>query len=407
MPKTILVTGAAGFIGPVFIQKLLEETDYNIIVVDCLTYAARVENGSSLSLKMVVDLLREKQGSAIDKRYTFIDSDIRSPHIKNIIETNKVDYLINLAAESHVDRSIDGTPEFILTEMLGTHNLLEIIRKNNSENNDKIERAIFVSTDEVYGSIDRMSGYEGERWHALSDAEVSTLIDKYKFTEQTPFSGGSPYASCKGGADLLVGSYYNTFKWNNVTGNVDSTRMPLMITHCVNNFGPFQHPEKLIPMAICTLLMPQVENCKRKIPVYDDGLAVREWIHSEDHVSAIMGVLNGGSIGESYNIGSGIRCRNWQMLKIIFEACKKEAAENGFGSLAEAAFDASRRGGMVRPGHDLCYAADSAKIHDDSKIHWQLKHVKDFEKEIIKVVNWYKQNPDWWKQTWTSPEFNS
>lgn len=405
MPKTILVTGAAGFIGPQVVRLLFEETDYNVVVLDKLTYAARVEDNKPLSIGMVLGSLKNKEN--IKDRYTFINLDICSDEIPRIIKNLKIDYIMNLAAESHVDRSIDGSPEFLLTEIFGTHNLLETIRKNNSESGHKIERALFVSTDEVFGSIDRISRYEGEHWYSLSDSEVSELIDKYKFTEETPFAGGSPYASCKGGADLLVGSYYNTFKWNNTTGNVDVTRMPIMVTHCVNNFGPFQHPEKLIPIAICTLLMPEVDNFKRKIPVYDNGLAVREWIHSIDHAEAIIKVMNNGSIGESYNIGSGVRCRNLQILHTIFEACKKEATENGFHSLAHASFDASKLGGMVRPGHDLCYAADSSKIRKDSQIDWDPKaDWRVIEKEIIDTVEWYKQNRHWWVPVWTSKDFS-
>lgn len=403
--KTVLVTGAAGFIGPQVVKVLLQETDYRVIVVDKLTYAARVEHGEPLSLKMVLDPLADEVN--LESRYSFIQLDIQDPHIKDVLETGHVQYVINLAAESHVDRSIGETPEFLMTEILGTRNLLEAIRKQNSGSSRKIKRAVFVGTDEVYGSIDRMAGYEGEQWYQLSDDEVGALIQKHQFTEKTPLAGGSLYASSKGGADLMVGAYFNTYKWNRETGKADPEQMPVIITRGVNNFGPFQHPEKFIPLAISTLLMPEVDGFKRRIPVYDRGLAVREWIHSEDHARAIVEVMHHGTIGEIYNIGSGNRCRNRDLLLTIFQACEQEAKANGFADLASIGFDATTRGGIVRPGHDLCYAANCEKLKQDETISWVPSHTLDFKQEIARVVDWYKQHPNWWQPVWSSPDFTA
>ncbi len=403
--KTVLVTGAAGFIGPQVIKILLQETDYHVIVVDKLTYAARVENGEPLSIRMVLDALPNSIN--VDRRYSFVQMDIQDPHIKDIFEAAKVDYVLNLAAESHVDRSIGDTPEFLSTELFGTRNMLEAVRKQNAGSGHHIERAIFVSTDEVYGSIDRIAGREGAEWYALSDAKVAELIQQHQFTERTPLAGGSLYASTKGGADLLVGAYFNTYKWNHATGAPESSRMPVGITRCVNNFGPFQHPEKMIPLTICTLLMPNVGGVKRRIPIYDKGLAVREWIHTEDHARAVIEVLHHGDIGEIYNIGSGNRCRNRDLWQLLFEACREEANANGFPDLASASFDATTRGGIVRPGHDLCYAANCDTLKSHANITWAPRHINDFQNEIAAVVDWYKQHPEWWQPLWTSDDFSA
>lgn len=406
MSKTVLVTGAAGFVGPQVVKKLIENTDYRIVVADKLTYAARVENGESLSLEMVLNSIQSDKNIDLSNRYSFVNLDICSPRMKDIIEAEKIDYLINLAAESHVDRSIDGSPKFIMTEIFGTHNLLETIRKQNSGNNHKIERAVFVSTDEVYGSIDRNANCENEEWLKLSDESVNKIIKKFQFTEETPLGGGSPYASCKGGSDLMVGSYFNTFKWDKKIGRIDERNMPLLTTRCTNNFGPFQHPEKLIPMVICTLLMPNVNGFRRKIPVYDNGLSVREWISTSDHASAILKVMHHGKLGNIYNIGSGKRCRVRDIIATIFEACREDAKANGILNFSDAIFDASKISGIVRPGHDLCYAADSSKILKDNRINWKCQDTKNLKKNICEVAEWYKKNKDWWVPLWSGVEFS-
>lgn len=398
--KIVLVTGAAGFIGPKVVELLIK-TGYRVIVLDKLTYAARVENGEPLSLKMVLDSLRQKERG----RYSFIRWDISDPFLplKDLLEAERVDNIIHMAAESHVDRSTEGKPDFIQTEIYGTYNLLKAIREQNSGAGHRVQRAVFVSTDEVYGSIDRIAGCEGERWYRLSDAEVGDLIKEYQFTEATTLAGGSPYAASKGGADLLVGAYFNTFKWDTNKGGMDLERMPVIITRGVNNFGPFQHPEKLIPLAICTLLMPEVESKKRRIPVYDEGLAVREWLHTSDYASAIVQAMLHGNVGEVYNVGSGNRCRNRDLLLAIFKACQTLIPSTaGLSRLADATFNATTASGIARPGHDLCYAVNCNKIR---QLGWQPKHASDFEEEINQVVKWYEANAKWWSPVWTHPEF--
>lgn len=402
MEKNVLVTGAAGFIGPLTVKLLIDEFDCNVVVVDKLTYAARVENNEPFSLKMVVDELSDKYD--MNKRFKFYKEDICSENVKNIIIDNNINYLINLAAESHVDRSIDGPPDFIQTEINGVHNLLSIIRDINLKEDNKLVRALFVSTDEVYGSIDRNSGHE-EDWATLTNEKIKEIINEFKFTENTPLNGGSLYASCKGGADLLVNSFYNTFKWNRQTGKIDKSLMPVLLTRCVNNYGPFQHPEKLIPIAICTLLMPNVNGFKRKIPVYDQGTSVREWIHTIDHSRGFLKAMFNGEIGQTYNIGSQKRLRVRDILRLIYKACEQEAKENGYNSLKEAVFNASSVNGTVRPGHDLCYAANSDKIRNNKEIDWQITDSNDLKMEIKNVVDWYKNNKDWWLPIWQSYDF--
>ena len=381
--ETVLVTGAAGFIGPKVVEHLLQ-TGYRVVVLDKLTYAARVENGRPLSLEMVLDALNEEARN----RYSFVQWDISdSPlPLKYLMEVEKVDYLIHMAAESHVDRSTEGNPEFIQTEIYGTYNVLQALREQNASGGHEVKRAVFVSTDETYGSIERIAGYEKEKWYDLSDKKVSNLIKKYQFTEATSLGGGSPYAACKGGADLLVGSYFNTFE------------LPVVITRGVNNFGPFQHPEKLIPMAICTLLMPEVfGDKKRYIPIYDRGLAVREWLTTKDYARAIVFVMHNGEIGEVYNVGSGNRCRNRDLLLAIFRACQRHIPpEAGFKRLSDATFNAS----VARPGHDLCYAVNCEKL---LHLGWQPEDAQDFEERVKDVVGWYVENRAWWEPLWTNP----
>jgi len=396
--ETVLVTGAAGFIGPQVVKLLLEK-NYRVIVVDKLTYAARVKKGKPLSLEMVLSSFDNEV--EVRSCYFFVNLDVCNPKMKDLLEEWKIDYVIHMAAESHVDRAIEGKSDLIQTEIFGTYNILETIRfQNSSRDRHKVKRAVFISTDEVYGSIDRISGFEGDLWYNLKDLEVSELINRYKFTETTPLSGGSPYAACKGGADLLAGAYYNTFKWNLENGQTDLNLMPVIITRGVNNFGYFQHPEKLIPMVICSLLQSKDDKeCQRSIPIYDKGLAVREWLRTEDYASAIIHVMRHGNIGEVYNVGSGNRFRNRDLLLALFRACKKITKYN---SLSEACFDATTVGGVARPGHDLCYSVDCSKIY---QLGWQPQEAKRFDQQLKRVVDWYVNNEDWWKPVWLSEDF--
>jgi dTDP-glucose 4,6-dehydratase len=312
----ILITGGAGFIGSNFIHYILnEEKDYEVINLDMLTYAGNLEN-----LEDIAD----------NSKYTFIKGDINNQNLVNSIVKN-VDYVINFAAESHVDRSIDNPNIFIKTNVQGTQTLLEAAKDHN------IEKFLQISSDEVYGTLGE-TGY---------------------FSETTPLLPNSPYSASKASADLLVRAYNKTFD------------LPTLITRCSNNYGPYQHPEKFIPVIIINALK------NYPIPVYGDGSNIREWIHVKDHCNGILTVLENGKIGEIYNIGSNIEYRNIDLVKLILEIMGKSE------SLIEFVED--------RPGHDIRYALDISKIKKQLK--WK-SHI-DFKTGIEKTVNWYMNNQNW------------
>mgnify|MGYP005769787811 FL=1 len=312
----LLVTGGAGFIGSCFIRHVLDKhVEYEIINLDKLTYAGNIEN-----LNDVKD----------DKRYTFIKGDICDKNLVNEIMEN-VDCVVNFAAESHVDRSIEGPEIFIETNVKGTLNLLQSALKN------KIQRYLQVSTDEVYGSL----GSEGY------------------FYETTPLSPNSPYSASKAGADMLVRAYFETYK------------MPNLITRCSNNYGPYQYPEKLIPFFITKLLKGE------KVPVYGDGLNVRDWLYVYDHCEAIDTVLNKGREGEVYNIGGHNEKTNLEITKLILDTMGKDE-----GSIEYV---------KDRLGHDRRYAIANDKIQNE--LGWEPK-IK-FEDGIKLTIDWYLKNQAW------------
>lgn len=312
----LLVTGGAGFIGSCFIRHVLDKhVEYEIINLDKLTYAGNIEN---------LNDVKE------DKRYTFIKGDICDKNLVNEIMEN-VDCVVNFAAESHVDRSIEGPEIFIETNVKGTLNLLQSALKN------KIQRYLQVSTDEVYGSL----GSEGY------------------FYETTPLSPNSPYSASKAGADMLVRAYFETYK------------MPNLITRCSNNYGPYQYPEKLIPFFITKLLKGE------KVPVYGDGLNVRDWLYVYDHCEAIDTVLNKGREGEVYNIGGHNEKTNLEITKLILDAMGKDE-----GSIEYV---------KDRLGHDRRYAIANDKIQNE--LGWEPK-IK-FEDGIKLTIDWYLKNQAW------------
>ena len=319
--KNILVTGGAGFIGSNYInQTLIERDDYNIVNLDKLTYAGNLEN-----LK-----LSEKK-----KNYHFVKGDItNSEFVTGVFEKYKIKYVINFAAESHVDRSILGSEIFFRTNVIGTNILLETSRKF------EVEKFLQVSTDEVYGSL----GVEGY------------------FTEQTPLSPNSPYSSSKASADLMALAFYHTYG------------LPVSITRCSNNYGPYQFPEKLIPLMIINAIN------NKKLPVYGDGLYVRDWIFVHDHNKAINLVFENGKTGEVYNIGASNEMPNIQIIKLILEYLGKTE------DLIEYVKD--------RPGHDRRYAIDSTKIKRE--LNWKADFI--FQEAIKTTIDWYNQNKDWWQR---------
>jgi dTDP-glucose 4,6-dehydratase len=319
--KNILITGGAGFIGSNFINHVLKERDdYNVVNLDKLTYAGNLENLKYTETK---------------KNYHFIKGDIANSDLVNyIFEKHQIKFVINFAAESHVDRSILGSEIFYRTNVIGTNVLLETARRY------EVERFIQISTDEVYGSL----GSEG------------------LFTEKTPLSPNSPYSSSKAAADMMALSFHHTYG------------IPVVITRCSNNYGQYQFPEKLIPLMIINALN------NKKLPVYGDGLNVRDWIYVIDHNKAIDMVFEKGKAGEVYNVGASNEMPNIEIVKLILKHLKKSE------DLIEFVKD--------RPGHDRRYAIDSTKI----KMELEWKPEFTFESAIQDTIDWYLKNRNWWER---------
>lgn len=319
--NNILITGGAGFIGSNFIRYLLNKyPSYKVINLDKLTYAGNLEN--------LVDI----EGNP---NYRFIKGDICDMAIvSSIIKEYNVEVIINFAAESHVDRSISAPNSFIQTNIVGTYTLLE----SAVNSNNRISRFIQISTDEVYGSL----GITG------------------KFTETSPIKPNSPYSATKASADLLVRSYYKTYG------------IPVIITRCSNNYGPYQFPEKLIPLFITNAMED------KQLPVYGDGLNVRDWIYVDDHSSAIDVILHKGKDGEIYNIGGDAENTNLEITDTILTLLNKPA------SLKKFVKD--------RPGHDRRYAMDYSKLHRE--LGWN--PAITLEAGLKKTIEWYKMHETWW-----------
>lgn len=344
--KTYLVTGGAGFIGSNFIVYMLNKyRNIRIINLDKLTYAGNLEN-----LKCI----------EANSNYEFIQGDICDKVITQLIfDNNDVDYIINFAAESHVDRSIKEPEIFYLTNVLGTVNLLNTAKKN-WENNiiyNNQKKFVQISTDEVYG----------------------TLGNTGLFTESTPLDPHSPYSASKASADMIVKAYYDTYN------------IPINITRCSNNYGYYQFPEKLIPLII--------NNCinGNPIPVYGDGQNIRDWLFVEDHCTGIDKVINQGIVGQTYNIGGNNEKQNIEIVKIIITIINDILCDNkGKAKLSEELIKYVED----RKGHDRRYAIDSSKIK--SELNW--KPETTFEQGIVKTVRWYLENNKWLESV-TSGEY--
>ncbi len=316
--NNILVTGGAGFIGSSFVRNGLKK-DFKIINLDILNYAGNLENLNDIKDR---------------KNYVFIKGDICDENLlESIFKKHKINIIINFAAESHVDRSIMGSNDFIKTNILGTGTLMDVARKNN------IDKFLQISTDEVYGDLENESAK--------------------RFTEESQIFPSNPYAASKAGADMLVRAYYRTHKF------------PAIITRCSNNFGPYQFPEKFIPLIIYRALQ------NKSIPLYGDGLNIRDWIFVEDHVEALFNVLENGSIGEIYNIGSENEIKNIDILKMILKMLNRNE------SLIEYVED--------RKGHDRRYGIDPSKIRKELNFKSEYK----FEIAIEKTIKWYQSNMKW------------
>ena len=320
---TILITGGAGFIGSNFVYYMLKKyPDYKIICVDCLTYAG---NMSTLSDAMKSENFKFYKTNICDR-----------DGIYEIFEAEKPDIVVNFAAESHIDRSIENPEVFLQTNILGTQVMMDACRKYG------IERYHQVSTDEVYGDL------------PLDRPDLF-------FTEETPIHTSSPYSSSKAGADLLVLAYHRTYG------------LPMTISRCSNNYGPYHFPEKLIPLMIANCLND------KPLPVYDEGLNVRDWLYVEDHCKAIDLIIHNGRVGEVYNIGGHNEMRNIDIVKLICKYLDKPE------SLITYVAD--------RKGHDMRYAIDPTKIHNE--LGW-LPETK-FADGIKLTIDWYLNNREWWE----------
>ena len=333
----ILVTGGAGFIGSALIRYLINNTNHNMLNLDKLTYAGNLD-----SLLAVVS----------NKRYSFIKADICNlGQLDKILDEFKPDIIMHLAAESHVDRSIDGPADFIQTNIVGTYNVLKashdywLSRDSGFQENFRFHH---ISTDEVYGSL----GSEG------------------LFSEESVYDPSSPYSASKASSDHLVRAWYRTYG------------LPVIITNCSNNYGPFQYPEKLIPLSILNALEG------KPIKIYGNGMQVRDWLYVDDHVHALYEAVSKGTIGETYNVGGHNEKTN---LEVVYSLCSaldqlKPSLINGvtnYSDLIEFVPD--------RPGHDQRYAIDASKILDE--LNW--KPVETFESGLYKTVKWYLNNNNW------------
>ncbi len=322
--KNVLVTGGAGFIGSNFIRYFLSQhRDVRVVNFDKLTYAGNLEN-----LEDVAD----------NPRYHFAKADIcEREAVESVFRQFEIDTVVHFAAESHVDRSILGSSVFVQTNVLGTNVLLDVAK------NSGVEKFLHVSTDEVYGSL----GVDG------------------KFTEGTPLHPNSPYSASKAGSDLLSLAYQHTYG------------LPVVVTRCSNNYGAFQFPEKLIPLMIINALND------KPLPVYGDGLNVRDWLHVNDHCAAVDVVLQRGKVGEVYNVGGNNEWKNIDIVKRILHLVGKSESLIAFV--------------RDRLGHDWRYAIDATKI--ENELGWTPAHT--FEIGLQETVEWYLSNRDWWRRVMT------
>jgi len=315
----ILVTGGAGFIGSNFVHWALAHwPDTRVVNLDALTYAGNLANLA---------------GVENDARYTFVRGDITDAGLLNRLMAADVDAVVNFAAESHVDRSLMSSEPFVRTNVVGTQQLLDAARRHD------VERFLQVSTDEVYGSL----GPEGS------------------FTESSTLSPNSPYAASKAAADLICRAYHHSFG------------LPVIVSRCSNNYGPYQFPEKVIPLFVTNLFED------KKVPLYGDGLNVRDWIYVEDHCAALGIILEKGAPGEVYNVGADCELANLELTRRILTACGKD--------------DRAIEYVKDRPGHDRRYAIDSTKLH--TELGWTPRHA--FDDALAQTIQWYRDHSDWWQ----------
>ena len=334
--KTYLITGGCGFIGSNFIRYLLEQqSNAHILNLDALTYA-----GNLLNVEDVGDLYPE--------RYTFIKGDIADQKlVRKIFTENEIDFVIHFAAESHVDRSFEDATQFMRTNVLGTSVLLQAAKESWKKDELNSKRFLFISTDEVYGSL--------------------SFDEKTLFTEDSPLKPRSPYAASKAAADLLAQSYFESFEF------------PVLITRCSNNFGSYQYPEKLIPLMILNMKK------EKPLPIYGTGLNIRDWIYVEDHCKVLLSVLEKGQVGEIYNINGEYEVDNVTLVNILCEivAAHTNKEKDYYKKYITFTKD--------RPGHDLRYSMDCLKVQ--AKTGWKPSH--NFTKDLTSTVQWYLTHDKW------------
>ncbi|WP_339618943.1 dTDP-glucose 4,6-dehydratase [uncultured Marinimicrobium sp.] len=340
MSKTILVTGGAGFIGSAVVRELINNSEHTVINLDKLTYAGNLD-----SLTSVAD----------NPRYQFVQADItNAEQMDRILADTQPDIIMHLAAESHVDRSIDGPADFIQTNIVGTYTLLEAARKywSSLKASDVAKAEGFrfhhISTDEVYGDLEGTDDL---------------------FTETTPYSPSSPYSASKASSDHLVRAWGRTFG------------LPVVITNCSNNYGPYHFPEKLIPLMILNAL------AGKPLPVYGDGQQIRDWLYVEDHARALILVAQKGKLGETYNIGGHNEKANLEVVQTICDLLQELVPQDAnYRDLITFVTD--------RPGHDHRYAIDASKIQKE--LGWTPEET--FETGLRKTVQWYLDNKSWWQK---------
>jgi dTDP-glucose 4,6-dehydratase len=333
--KTIVVTGGAGFIGGALVRQLVADADYRVVNLDKLTYAGNLDSLNRVDR---------------DSTYHFVQGDIRDRElVSTILRDHRPVAIINLAAETHVDRSIDGPAAFVETNVVGTFHLLDAVRvywESLPEDQARAFRFVQVSTDEVYGSL----GPTG------------------RFTEVTPYAPNSPYSASKASSDHFARAYFHTYG------------LPIIVTNCSNNYGPYQFPEKLIPLMILNALEG------KPLPIYGDGQNVRDWLYVEDHTRALQAVVDSGKPGEVYNIGGDCERTNLTIVKTICATIDRLRP-----GLSHAPCEKLITFVEDRPGHDRRYAVDTAKV--TSELGW--KPAVDFEKGLEKTVRWYLENSTW------------
>lgn len=351
-PRKILISGGAGFIGSAVIRHVLHSTQFRVVNLDKLTYAGNLESLSTVSM---------------DPRYAFEKVDIcDTAELTRVFKQHQPDIIMHLAAESHVDRSIDGPAEFVQTNIFGTYNLLEASRAywNELDAQGKQDfRFHHISTDEVYGDLPHPD--------ELADPAQAA---HHLFTETTAYAPSSPYSASKASSDHLVRAWHRTYG------------LPIVVTNCSNNYGPYHFPEKLIPHIILNAL------AGKALPVYGDGSQIRDWLYVEDHARALVKVATEGQVGETYNIGGHNEKRNIEVVRTLCTLLEEIAAEQKPDGVAR--YEDLITFVQDRPGHDVRYAIDASKI--EQELGWVPEET--FETGMRKTVQWYLDNKDWWQR---------